>query len=99
LLLNESHKPDFRAFDVVPHYVVMDEAIFFFSPDTCAWLQSVQQDCQKFLEVHASRGRPEYNPTEFTNAQSKLLNDFRAMPERFRTELAFRQLTRKGPAA
>ncbi len=30
LTLNESYKEGFRAFDVSPHYVVMDEAIFFF---------------------------------------------------------------------
>lgn len=93
LLLNESHKPDFRAFDVIPHYVVMDEAIFFFSPDTCAWLDSVQRDCQKFLDAHASRNTPEYNSTEYNAAQRKLLDDFKEMPARFRKELGFRQLT------
>lgn len=30
LLLNESHKNEFSAFDVAQHYVVMDEAIFSF---------------------------------------------------------------------
>jgi hypothetical protein len=93
LLLNESHKKEFRAFDVVPHYVVMDEAMFFFSPETCAWLQSVQQDCQKFLEANASQGTPEYNSKEASKAQLKLLEHFKAMPERFRNELGFRQLT------
>jgi len=93
LLLNESHKQEFRAFDVVPHYVVMDEALFFFSPQTCAWLESVQHDCQKFLDAHASLNTPEHNPREYTTAQLKLLEDFKALPQRFRKELAFRQLT------
>jgi hypothetical protein len=93
LLLNDSDKPDFRAFDVIPHYVVMDEAIFFFSPETCAWLESVQRDCQAFLEAHASRNTPEYNSTEYNSAQRKLLDDFHALPDRFRHELSFRQLT------
>jgi hypothetical protein len=95
LLLNESHNEQFRPFDVVPHYVVMDEAIFFFSSETCAWLQSVQQDCQKFLEANASLRTPEYNSAEYTQIQRKLLDDFQALPERFRSELSFRQLTRK----
>ena len=95
LLLNESHDKKFSPFEVVPHYVVMDEAIFFFSPETCAWLQSVQQDCQKFLEANASRGMAEYNSREATQAQLKLLEHLQAMPERFRSELSFRQLTQK----
>jgi hypothetical protein len=93
LLLNESHKQEFRAFDVVPHYVVMDEALFFFSPETCAWLASVQDDCQKFLLSDASRNTPEYNPREYSTAQLKLLEDFKALPQRFHKELAFRQFT------
>lgn len=40
LLINESNKPEFSAFDVAQHYVVMDEAIFFFPPATCASLDS-----------------------------------------------------------
>jgi hypothetical protein len=93
LLLNEAHKQEFRAFDVVPHYVVMDEALFFFSPQTCAWLETVQHDCQEFLLAHASRNTPECNSREYSAAQHKLLEDFKALPQRFRTELAFRQLT------
>jgi len=93
LLLNESHKPDFRALDVVPHYVVMDEALFFFSPETCAWLDSVQHDCQRFLEAHASRNTSEYNPAEHSASERKLLADLREMPARFRKELSFQQFT------
>lgn len=94
LLLNDSHKTDFRAFQVIPHYIVMDEAIFFFAPETCAWLKSVQSDCQKFLEEGASMNTPEYNSTEYNKAERKLLEDFQALPEQFRHELSFRQLTK-----
>jgi hypothetical protein len=96
LLLNDSHEKNFRPFDVDKHYVVMDEAMFFFSPETCLWLKSVKQDCQKFMEANASLGKPEHNSMEHTNTQRKLLDDFQAMPERFRNELSFRQLTQKG---
>ncbi len=55
LLINESHKPEFCAFDVAQHYVVMDEALFFFSPATCAWLDSLKADCEKFLQANAHK--------------------------------------------
>src|SRR5271166_1108191 len=94
LLLNESYNEGFSAFDVAQHYLVMDEAIFFFSPETCSWLASLQKDCQEFLEALASRNTPtEYSPTAYSSSQRKLLEHFKAMPERFREELGFRQLT------
>lgn len=95
LLLNEAHKKEFRPFDVAAHYVVIDEAMFFFSSETCDWLRSVKADCQKFLELNAAEGTTEYNSKEATAAQLKLLDDFNALPERFRSELSFRQLTGK----
>jgi hypothetical protein len=98
LLINESHKPGFDTFDVSKHYVVMDEAIFFFSAETCVWLELLQNDCQKFLEARASRSTPaEYNPAEYHASQRKLLDNFMEMPERFRKELGFRQLTQSAP--
>lgn len=96
LLLDESYNQTFNPLQVAQHYVVMDEAMFFFSPETCAWLQSVQKDCQKFLEEHASFPTVEYNSTEYGKAQRRLLDHLKAMPERFRNELSFRQLTKKG---
>ncbi len=98
LLLNEAHKDDFRVFDVAQHFVTIDEAIFFFSSETCAWLQSLQMDCQKFLEARASRSNlAEYDPNEYTARQLRLLDHFKAMPQRFQSELAFRQLTHNPP--
>lgn len=94
LLINNSDKPEFRTFDVAQHFVVIDEAIFFFSPATCEWLDSLKVDCQRFLEARALRSNPaEYKPTECAQLQIKLVDHFKAMPERFRQELGFRQLT------
>jgi hypothetical protein len=44
LLVNEANKVEFRAFEVIPHYVVMDEAIFFFPPEICAWMQELKNE-------------------------------------------------------
>ena len=93
LLLNDTQKPNFSPFDAAQHYVVMDEAVFFFSPEICGWLESLQKDCQNFLEVNAARGTAEYDTREYARLTTLLLNHFRDMPERFRTELSFRQLT------
>lgn len=95
LLINDADKPDFSNFAAAQHFVVMDEAIFFFSPATCAWLDSLKADCQNFLEAHALRiNLDEHKPMEYAALQTKLVAHFRAMPERFRQELSFRQLTR-----
>ena len=42
LLINDADKSDFSDFAAAQHFVVMDEAIFFFSPATCAWLDSLK---------------------------------------------------------
>ncbi|MGA9865929.1 MAG: hypothetical protein WBQ75_05755 [Acetobacteraceae bacterium] len=55
LLVNESHRADFQSWNVIPHYVVMGEARFFFSEEVCSWLDELKADCQKFLEAHASK--------------------------------------------
>ncbi len=95
LLINDADKLDFSDFAAAQHFVVIDEAIFFFSPATCAWLDSLKTDCQNFLEAHALRmNLDEHKPMEYAALQTKLVAHFRAMPERFREELSFRQLTR-----
>jgi hypothetical protein len=90
LLIREDKTP----FDIVPYYAVVDEAIFFFSPETCAWLQSVKEDCRRYEEV-SSPHHFLYNTQEATALGVKLLQHFEAMPERFQKELGFRQLTQK----
>jgi hypothetical protein len=81
--------PDLNA--VARHFVAIAEARFFFSSATCQWLETVREDCQKLLDLSAE-------PTP-ANAQAraelkrKLAAHVKAMPERFRDELSFRQLT------
>jgi hypothetical protein len=94
LLLNDIQKPGFSAFEAMQHFVVIDEAIFFFSPETCEWLESLKSECQKLIEINSVRGTSEYKPSESLELSIKLADHFKEMPERFRTELGFRQLTR-----
>ena len=94
LLINDAQKPDFSPFQVMQHYVVMDEAVFFFSPDICEWLEVVKQDCQKLVETNSVRGTSEYKPREYADIAIILADHFKAMPERFQNELSFRQLTK-----
>jgi hypothetical protein len=90
LLVNDAHKDNFRAFDVIPHYVIMDEARFFFSERTYAWMKELQEDCQRFLRTHA---KPDKNPQEYSDSQKRLIEHLTGMPQRFQQELGFRQLT------
>jgi hypothetical protein len=90
LLINEADKAEFRPFEVLPHYVVMDEAMFFFPPEICAWMRQLKNDCQSFLSSHAARGR---NPEEYSNKQQRLVDHLTEMPQRFEQELRLRQLT------
>jgi hypothetical protein len=98
MVINDSHKPDFDMFAVTEHYVVIDEARFFFSPELCERLQAVQADCQQFLEGRARQPTdPDYNPREDAARQTRLTEKFRGMAKTFEKELKFRQLTRSVP--
>jgi type II secretory pathway pseudopilin PulG len=103
-LINDADKPEFRAFDVAPRYRVIDEAKFFFSPATCEWLEAVRADCQEFLEWNAKPklitpppslplSFSDVRGTELAKLKSALVNHFSAMPDRFRDDMNFRQLT------
>ena len=94
LLVNDAHEKDFTAFEVIPHYVVMDEARFFFSDTIFVWMQELQEDCQKFLLAHASRGE---SPQEYSDTIQRLVDHLTGMPQRFQQELSFRQLTQSPP--
>lgn len=94
LLNSLRYGPDCDGFKVGKHFTVMDKAIFFFSPETCAWLQSLQDDCVKFLEARESKST---NPTEYERSSRHLSEQYRRMPERFQKELGFRQLTQNAP--
>jgi hypothetical protein len=69
------------------------EAQFFFSPETCRWLETVRDDCQALIEQSAQPTPA--NAQDRAALRSKLFTHFRAMPERFRNELSFRQLTER----
>lgn len=90
LLINKSHSPDFNAFDVIPHYVVMSEARFFFPGEIFAWIQELEKDCQSFLVSRPSRST---NPKAFAEKSQRLVDKMNEMPQRFQQELGFRQLT------
>jgi len=94
LLVNEADKADFRPFDVAPHYVVMDEAIFFFSESICAWIRELKDDCKNFLAARAARDR---NPEDYADKMRRLVDHLTGMPKRFEQELGFRQLTQPPP--
>jgi hypothetical protein len=92
-MLNDINKPDFGSFTIVQHFIVLDEAMFFFSSETCRWIKSVMDDCEALLIADAAR-RAGGDSTEYASLQQKLLKHFEALPDRFRGELGFRQLTR-----
>jgi hypothetical protein len=90
LLVNESHKKEFPAFDVAKHYIVMDEAVFFFSDEICSWLRELQNDCRSLMEARVAS-----EPRKLADCKNRLIKHLESMPERFRNDLAFKQLTRK----
>ena len=89
LVINESNQKDFTALAVAPYYRTLDEARFFFSDDTCAWLRSLRNDCQKLLE--AQRGGAQSR----LGSSARLVSLLDQMPARFERELQFPQLTQR----
>ena len=91
LLIGEGMKQDFTAFKVIPHYVILEEARFFFSDDIYGWLRTLRDECQKFLEARADsfvEGGTE--PKEFWGQAGRLVSLLNEMPSRFQTELVVR---------
>ncbi len=70
-VLNDLGKPDFRPFDVAQHYIVLDEAIFFFSKKTCDWIEDVKADCQALLVEDAGRREGSRNPSKLLGAANE----------------------------
>ena len=92
--MNEGNKPTFNEFEIASSYVILDEAVFFFSPKLCDWLQEVRVDCQQCLELIAERkGQPSLKAREYAELQKKLFNHFRAMVPQFKKDLEYQQLT------
>ena len=99
-ILHESNNPDFTYFSIILHYVTIDESVFFFSPELCAWLQKVKADCQFFFGEHTAEKEllPSSSPMppRIYEAKRKILSDLSELTERFRDDLIFRQLTGRG---
>lgn len=92
LLVNKPANQNFDFMEVIPHYIVMDEARFFFSEDLCAWLDALKADCQSFIVAHADLRLP---PGETHAKMMAIVNRVSEMPKRFEKELEFPQLTRR----
>jgi type II secretory pathway pseudopilin PulG len=96
LLVNKPAKETFGPMEVSPHFIVMDEARFFFSDDICSWLDELRVDCRNFLGAHDDSNVP---PLETHAKMMALVNRATEMSKRFEKELEFRQLIRRAPIA
>ena len=86
-LVNNPHKKDLIGpSDVIPHYLIIDEARFFFSDETCSWLDKLRDDCQSFIVAHASKA-------PLSSHEKTLVDHLAGIRARFQEELGFRQLT------
>ena len=94
LLVNKPANENFSPMDVIPHFIVMDEARFFFSDDIRSWLDDLKVDCQNFLAAQADSNVPEM---EKHTKMVALINRVTDMSKRFEKELEFAQLTRRVP--
>lgn len=95
LLVNKPKCENFGPMEIIPHYLVMDEARLFFPDDICSWLNDLKVDCQNFVEAHASQAPP----MVILDKTTVLLNRLTETSKRFEKELEFPQLTRRTPIA
>jgi hypothetical protein len=96
LTLNDPFNPEFGRV-AMRHNAIIDEAIFFFSPTTCQWLETVRADCKALREADeksAAAGGLDLRRQGYTDLQTKLVDHSKEMTSRFRNELSFRQLTK-----
>jgi hypothetical protein len=96
--INDSGKKEFSAHDVIPLYLILDEAAFFFPANTCAFLDSMRTDCQKLIVANADKQNPNYTYSQVENDEiqsitRRLVNTLASMPKHFETDLKFSQLT------
>ncbi len=90
-VLNDPHDDESR-FKVARCVSVIDEARFFFPVETGEWLEDVKAECKACLDADDAPEQPRLR----ADLESKLVARFRSMPEQFRDDMSFRQLTRKG---
>lgn len=83
----------------VPHlghefYASFDGIEFLFSQATCKWLDGdVMLDCIAVVSAR-QQGETVGNSEAYVELKRKVITHIQSMPERFREELSFRQLTR-----
>jgi hypothetical protein len=100
-LMNKIPDRSIEAFDVIPIFLVLDEARFFFPRDICLFVEALVTDCQRILELHGRRqslkeGSCKWFPLgdQIVDERTKLDKIRLGMPERFKDVMAFAQLTR-----
>ena len=100
-LMNKIPDQSIEAFDVIPIFLILDEARFFFPKDICLLVEGLVIDCQRILELHGRRqsfkeGSQEWLPLgdRIVDELTKLDKIRLGMPERFKDVMAFAQLTR-----
>jgi hypothetical protein len=90
LLVGNSHNPHFNAQQVIPFYLIMDEARFFFSTDLCDWLASLKGECENLIAASVASGT---DPGKASHQSQIITKRLFEMPTRFGYEMQFRQLT------
>lgn len=96
--INDSAKEDFGPLDIIPLYLILDEAPFFFPVNTCAFIISVRNDCQRVIVLNAEKQNPNYTYSQAENDEirsitQRLVNALSSMPKQFEADLKFSQLT------
>jgi hypothetical protein len=94
LLANEAPAENFNVWRVAPHFVVIDEARFFFSDAVSDWLAVLKKECQALMVAQASG--LSRDPMDVAKKTAHLLERLEEMPAVFASELGFRQLTGPG---
>lgn len=93
LLINEASRENFDARRLAPHYLVLDEAHFFFSDHVCGWLAELRKECEDLTSAQAVG--PRRDPVDIADRIHLLTRRWREMPKVFGSELQFRQLTER----
>jgi len=101
MLMNKVPARTIEAFDVIPIFLTLDEARFFFPSDICLFIETLTSDCQNILALHGRRqsvkeSSPEWLPLgdQIIDELTKLDKTRLGMPRRFKDVMSFTQLTR-----
>ena len=81
-----------RSSKIAQCFNALEEARFFFSPETCQWLHTLRHEhCERLLEAQAT-GAP---PADIWSRINRIVELLGEIPARFEKELEFPQLTRR----